>query len=257
MAGHRAVMDLGRKEWMAALDLAESDIPHAVILEGSWWREQRTAWRLGQLEEVRELAFPDMFLGYRRGRPVVYSCVYGAPRAVELAHLFGVLGTRRMVMIGTCGALHGGLSTGDVVVPSVAVAKEGLAHLYGVSDTVEADPGLTVLGRRRLMERDIRAADSLHLSWVSIFAQSGAMVAGWRERGYGSVDMEAATLYAVARHFGFVATALLVVWDQLDQDRSFLDPLTEAQQARLDAANEAVFDVALSITLDSGEGELR
>ena len=256
MAGHRAVMDLGRDEWMAALGLAESDVPEAVIMEGSWWREQRTAWRLGLLDDVRELAFPDMFLGYRHGKPVVYSCVYGAPRAVELAHLFGVLGTPRMVMIGTCGALHGGLVTGDVVAPSVAVAREGVAHLYGAPDTVEGDPELTRLGRRRLMEREIRAADSLHLSWVSIFAQSGAMVSGWRERGYGSVDMEAATLYAVARYFGFAATALLVVWDQLDQDRSFLDPLTEQQQARLDAANEAVFEVALSITLDDASGEV-
>ncbi len=255
MGRHKAVMDLGSDEWMAALGIAEADIPHAVILEGSWWREQRTAWRLSRLEDVRELAFPDMFLGYRQGRPVGYSCVYGAPRAVEPAHLFGVLGTPRMVMIGTCGALHAGLSTGDVVVPSVAVAREGVAHLYGASDTVEADPSLSGLGRRRLMERNIRAADSLHLSWVSIFAQSGAMVAEWRDHGYGSVDMEAATLYAVARSSGFAATALLVVWDQLDQDRSFLDPLNEAQQARLDAANEAVFDVALSITLDADPGE--
>ena len=255
MDRHRAVMDLGRDEWMAALGIAEDDIPHAVILEGSWWREQRTAWRLSRLEDVRELAFPDMFLGYRQGRPVVYSCVYGAPRAVEPAHLFGVLGTPRMVMIGTCGALHAGLSTGDVVVPSVAVAREGVARLYEASGTIDADPGLTGLGRRRLMERDFRAADSLHLSWVSIFAQSGAMVAEWRDRGYGSVDMEAATLYAVARYFGFAAAALLVVWDQLDQDRSFLDPLTGAQQARLDAANEAVFDVALSIALDEAPGE--
>ncbi len=255
MARHKAVMDLGRDEWMGALGIPEADVPHAVILEGSWWREQRTAWRLSRLEDVRELAFPDMFLGYRQGRPVVYSCVYGAPRAVEPAHLFGVLGTPRMVMIGTCGALHAGLSTGDVVVPSVAVAREGVAHLYGASDTVEADPTLSGLARRRLMERNIRAADSLHLSWVSIFAQSGAMVSEWRDHGYGSVDMEAATLYAVARSSGFAATALLVVWDQLDQDRSFLDPLTEAQQARLDAANEAVFDVALSITLDADPGE--
>lgn len=251
MDRHRAVMDLGRDEWMAALGIAEDDIPHAVVLEGSWWREQRTAWRLSRLEDVRELAFPDMFLGYRQGRPVVYSCVYGAPRAVEPAHLFGLLGTPRMVMIGTCGALHAGLSTGDVVVPSAAVAREGVARLYAASGTIDADPGLTGLGRRRLMERDIRAADSLHLSWVSIFAQSGAMVAEWRDRGYGSVDMEAATLYAVARYFGFAAAALLVVWDQLDQDRSFLDPLTGAQRARLDAANEAVFDVALSIALDA------
>ena len=249
MTGRKAVMDLGRDDWLAALGMDAVDIPRAVIMEGSWWRAERTAWRLGRLDEVRELAFPDMFWGRWRGSPVVYSCVYGAPRAVELAHLFGVLGTPRMVMIGTCGALDPGLATGDVVAPSTAVAREGVAHLYGASDAVAADPRLTELGRTELEARGVRAADSLHLTWSSIFAQSGAMVEEWRERGYGSVDMEAATLYAVARYFGFEAAALLAVWDQLDADRSFLDPLTPEEQARLDAANAAVFEAALSITL--------
>ncbi|MYD05153.1 MAG: nucleoside phosphorylase [Acidimicrobiia bacterium] len=250
MGKHRAVMDLERNEWIAALGIAEEDIPHAVILEGSWWRAQRTEWRLSLLEEVRELAFPDLFLGYWKGRPVVYSCIYGAARAVEPAHLFGVLGTPRMAMIGTCGALHPGLTTGDVVVPSVAVPREGVAHLYGAGETVEADPHLTRQGRRYLMERDIKAADSMHLSWVSIFAQSGAMVADWRRSGYESVDMEAATLFAVAQHYGFEAVAFLVVWDQLDLDRSFLDPLDPRGQARLNQANQAVFEAALAVLLD-------
>ena len=93
--------------------------------------------------------------------------------------------------------------------------------------------------------------DSLHLTWSSIFAQSGAMVEEWRETGHGSVDMEAATLFAVARHFGFAAAALLAVWDQLTADRSFLDPLTAEEQTSLDASNTAVFEVALEIALDS------
>jgi len=75
------------------------------------------------------------------------------------------------------------------------------------------------------------------------------MVEEWRERGYGSVDMEAATLFAVAKHFGFAATALLVVWDQLTADRSFLDPLTPKDQTRLNAANTAVFETALGLAL--------
>ncbi|MDE0131752.1 MAG: hypothetical protein OXQ32_05755 [bacterium] len=95
--------------------------------------------------------------------------------------------------------------------------------------------------------RGIPTADSLHLTWSSIFAHSGAMVEEWREAGYRSVDMEAATLFAVAKHFGFAATALLAVWDQLTADRSFLDPLTPEEEARLDAANKAVFEAALDI----------
>jgi len=252
---HRAVMDLGREEWLDALGMDAADIPKAVIMEGSWWRAQRTEWRLSYLDDVRELAFPDMFYGYWQGTPVVYSCVYGAPRAVELAHLFGVLGTSRMVMIGTCGALDPGLTTGDVVVPSRTVAREGVAHLYRTvaEDTgvVLSDPNLTDLGRAALESRGIRPADSLHLTWSSIFAQSGAMVDEWREAGYGSVDMEAATLFAVAKHFGFAATAFLVVWDQLTADRSFLDPLTHKEQTRLDAANTAAFETALETALPS------
>ncbi len=248
---HRAVMDLGREEWLDALGMDAADIPQAVIMEGSWWRAQRTEWRLSYLDDVRELAFPDMFYGFWQGSPVVYSCVYGAPRAVELAHLFGVLGTQRMVMIGTCGALDPRLVTGDVVVPSRAVAREGVAHLYKTvaEDTaiILSDPDLTEMGRAGLENRGIITADTLHLTWSSIFAQSGEMVEEWREAGYGSVDMEAATLFAVAKHFRFACTALLVVWDQLTADRSFLDPLTPEEEARLDAANSAVFEAALEI----------
>ena len=248
---HRAVMDLGREEWLDALGMDATDIPKAVIMEGSWWRAQRTEWRLSYLDDVRELAFPDIFYGFWQGTPVVYSCVYGAPRAAELAHLFGVLGTPRMVMIGTCGALDPDLATGDVVVPSRAVAQEGVAHLYKTletyTDIVSSDLHLTATGRASLESRGIRTADSLHLTWSSIFAQSGAMVEEWREEGYGSVDMEAATLFAVAKHFGFAATAMLVVWDQLTADRSFLDPLSAEEQTRLDAANTAVFEGTLEI----------
>ncbi|MXW15761.1 MAG: nucleoside phosphorylase, partial [Rhodothermaceae bacterium] len=193
------------------------------------------------------------FYGFWQGTPIVYSCVYGAPRAVELAHLFGVLGTPRMVMIGTCGALDPGLATGNVVVPSQAVAREGVAHLYGrvAEDTgiVPSDPDLTAQARAALEGRGVRTANPLHLTWSSIFAQSGAMVEEWRESGYGSVDMEAATLFAVAKHFGFAAAALLVVWDQLTADRSFLDPLTPKEQSRLDAANAAVFEATLDFVM--------
>ena len=249
MSRRQAVMDLGPDEWLDALGIDKGDIPRAVIMEGSWWREQRTAWRLSSLDNVRELAFPDMFLGRWQNVPVVYSCVYGAARAVELAHLFGVLGTPRMVMIGTCGALDPALATGDVVVPSTAVAREGVAQLYGVPDKVESDQGLTRAARSALETSGIRTWDVLHLTWSSIFAQSGAMVEEWKQLGYGSVDMEAATLYAVARHFGFAATALLAVWDQLDNDRSFLDPLSAEEQDALDTANASVFEAALEITI--------
>lgn len=244
---YHGVMDLTRDDWLGALDLAEGDIPRAVIMEGSWWRALRNEWRLGYLDEVRELAFPDMFWGRWRGSPVVYSCVYGAPRAVELAHLFAVLGSKLVVTIGTCGAVRKGLNPGDVVVPERVVPREGIARLYGSAEVVEADSVLSARARQVLSRRGVSAHDVLHLTWHSIFAQTAEMVEEWHGEGIASVDMEAATALAVARHFGVPSIAMLVVWDLLDRGTSFLDPLGDEHQQALDRGNLAVFETALSL----------
>ena len=63
MIAFRSIMDITADEWLHAMKLPEKDVPDAVIVEGSWWRQQRTTWRLGYLVDVRELAFPDIFWG--------------------------------------------------------------------------------------------------------------------------------------------------------------------------------------------------
>ncbi|GBE24563.1 MAG TPA: hypothetical protein ENG98_01785 [Actinobacteria bacterium] len=243
----RSLMDIMPAEWQQALELDDADIPVAVISEGSWWRAQRTDWRLGMLDDVRELVFPDMFLGRWHDRPIVYCCAYGAPRAVEVAHLFGSLGTRLAVQIGTCGGLQGDLRPGDVVVPDIAICHEGIASIYGAGERTSADSEWSATARSNLEDRGFRVHNGIHLTWYSIFAQSGAMVEQWRDTGYLSVDMETATTLAVANHFDMSGVSLLVVWDELVRGRSFLDRMDRADQARLDRANAAVFEVALDL----------
>jgi len=246
-SGARSIMDLTPGEWQRALGIADDDIPVAIISEGSWWREQRTQWRLGELEDVRELTFPDMFLGRWHDRPVVYACAYGAPRAVEVAHLFGSLGTRLAVQIGTCGGLQRGLRPGDIVVPDVVACEEGIARVYGATETTTADKERSATARGSLENRGFRVHNGVHLTWYSIFAQSADMVTKWSDAGHLSVDMETATTLAVAKHFGMSAVSMLAVWDELLAGRSFLDPLGPDEQDSLDAANAAVFEVALEL----------
>lgn len=246
-AAARSTMDVGSEEWQRALRLDDADLPVAIISEGSWWRQQRTSWRLGTLDDVRELAFPDIFLGKWHNRPVAYCCAYGAPRAVEIVHLFGCLGAALAVQIGTCGSLQGELRPGDIVVPDVAVCQEGIAAIYGAVDRTYADPEWSDRARSLLTARDHTVHDGTNLTWFSIFAQSGAMVEAWHDAGYLSVDMETATTLAVSRYFDMPAVSMLVVWDDLLAGRSFLDPLTPTQQESLDRSNKAVFEVALEL----------
>ncbi len=243
----RSTMDMRSEEWQRALRLDDADLPVAIISEGSWWRQQRTRWRLSALSNVRELAFPDIFLGRWHDRPVAYCCAYGAPRAVEIIHLFGCLGAALAVQIGTCGGLQGELRPGDIVVPDLAVCQEGIARIYGAGDYTQADPEWSDRARSLLATRDHTVHNGANLTWFSIFAQSGAMVEAWHDAGYLSVDMETATTLAVSRYFDMPAVSMLVVWDELLVGRSFLDPLTANQQQSLERGNEAVFEVALDL----------
>ncbi len=98
-----AILDHSDQIWRDALGMPEGQEPVALILEGTWWRETATAARLALLEDVRELEFPDMFVGTWHGLSIAYCCAYGAARAVEPAHIFAQMGTPVLIQIGTCG----------------------------------------------------------------------------------------------------------------------------------------------------------
>ncbi|MCY4008494.1 MAG: hypothetical protein OXF22_01920 [Anaerolineaceae bacterium] len=240
-------MDLTAEEWLGALQMQKDEIPDAVIVEGSWWRAQRNEWRLSYLQDVRELHFPDIFWGRWRGRKIAYCCAYGAPRTNEIIHLFAILGVRLAIQIGTCGGLAEGLQPGDIILPRTAACREGVAQLYGATEISYGDEAGLHRAHHSLQQLGRRSLIGPHLTWASLFAQRGQDIQQWHEEGFLGVDMETATTYAVANHFNVPAISLLVVWDLLLNNRSFLDPLSDAEQNELDRSNEAVYTVALDL----------
>ncbi len=247
MLNFRSIMDIEANEWLIALGLTEQEIPDTVIVEGSWWRAQRQEWRLGLLSDVRELNFPDIYWGRWKDTKVAFCMAYGAPRTVEIMHLFGVLGTKLAVQIGTCGGLQTHLNPGDIVVPNVAIGREGVAHMYSTDATRGTTQWLD-RAQTQLKSRQHTVYRGTHMTWSSLFTETVNMMEVWHHAGYLSVDMETATTYAVAQHFGMSAVSMLVVWDELTSGRRFLDPLTDEEQTKLDRANASVFDVALELT---------
>ncbi len=243
----RSILDVTRAEWLQGLGLAENEIPDAVIVEGSWWRAERQAWRLSYLTDVRELGFPDIFWGNYRGKKVAFCMAYGAPRAVEIIYLFCFLGARLAVQIGTCGGLQSYLQSGDIILPESALGRDGVAHLFGDREAAFADARWVQYAERALHSRDLRCYRGGHITFSSLFAETPAMMAAWHQAGLLSVDMETATTLSVAADFGVPALSLLVVWDDLTRGKRFLDPMGEAELTALNTANQAVYEVALDL----------
>ena len=242
-----AILDLPKDIWFAGLGLTPDTLPDALILEGTWWRKTAEADRLGQLTDVREAALPDIFLGRHGDARIAYCCAYGAARAVEPAHVFAQMGVPLIVQIGTCGALAPGLGAGSVMVPDLALARDGVSGSYGGDAAVALDVRTNRAARKALDGMGIPHHNGTHLTWTSLFAQSDAICAEWGAEGIATVDMEAAAVATVARRFGSRATALLAVWDALAEGKTFLDPLPAADEAALRRANAATFTVALAL----------
>ena len=243
----QSIMDIKAAEWLDAMKLSADDVPNVVIVEGSWWRQQRTDWRLSYLTDVRELEFPDIYWGRWKDKKVVFCCAYGAARTVEIIHLFGVVGTKLAVQIGTCGGLQSHLKPGDIILPEVAFCREGIAHMYGAPDAV--------IGSRYWIDRAQTLLDAKghatyrgpHVTWSSLFTETAQMMEAWHQAGCLAVEMETATTFAVARYFDMSAVSMVVVWDDLTRGRRFLDPLSEGDQAALDRANQSIYETALAL----------
>lgn len=237
-----------RRDWLTALGLAAGDIPRLLVLEGSWWQRERTAQRLACLEDTRELAFPEFHHGWFHGVPVLYSCAYGAPRAVEPVHILGELGTPVVVQIGSCGGLQEQVHTGDIVLPETATIGEGASQYYDGHGASTACTDLVDRAEREFLHRGFRVHRGPHVTTSALLAQPPERVQAWHRDGHLAVDMETSAVFSAARHFGMRAVSLLYAWDELLRDRSWLDPFVAEEQAAHARANAVLMDVALTFS---------
>ena len=146
----------------------------------------------------------------------IQSTGMGGPSAALVVSELIDLGARRLIRVGTCGALAGGLQLGDLLIATEAISADGTSRALGAGDRTPATPGLlaAVTGAAGEAERDM--ASSAHAGLAPLALQPAAVVEQvGADHGAGAlaVEMEAATVFALAAVRGVEAAALLVVSD--------------------------------------------
>ena len=240
-------MTLTKEGWLECAGLIETEVPDLLILEGTWWHKERYKMRLSYLENVRELTFPNMFLGTYKHKKIMFCCAYGAPRAVEPIHAFAHMGTRRVVQIGSCGGLQAGVATGDILLSERAKIGEGASQYYGKTEVSEPTRRLVDKAQIEFETRGFKVHRGPHLTTSALFVQPPEQVASWKDAGYLGVDMETSAVFSAAAFFGMEAASLLFVWDELLNDRTWLDTFSPKETKRQEDANRAIFEVALAL----------
>lgn len=202
------------------LEAAAADFAPSVLLPGDPRRAAYVAERfLADVRKVNEVRNAWGFTGSYEGVPVsVLGTGMGMPSigiyATELVRFYGA---KRLIRIGTCGAIQDELLLGDVVVGSVASTDSTFPAtvLDGLPLSLPADYDLLEcavrLGRARSDGR-------LHVGpiWsADVFYDPRPINERLLAQGVLAVEMEAAALYALGIAERFAALTVLTVSDHI------------------------------------------
>jgi len=148
----------------------------------------------------------------------------GGPSAAIVCEELIALGARRLVRIGTCGALDASIELGTLLAAETVLPADGTSAALGANGALKPDRGLLA----RLLDAGARPA-TIATSDLFYDPREDA-TAGWIERGAVAVEMEAATILQVAGRRGVAAACVLGVSDVATSDgarRMTPDEMTE------------------------------
>jgi DeoD family purine-nucleoside phosphorylase len=127
----------------------------------------------------------------------------GASTAIVVEELI-MLGARRLLRVGTCGALADGLELGQLLKASAALPEDGASRMLGARAPLAPDPAL---------QRGLQAPEGVIVSSDLFYDPDPGRADRFRAAGAVAIEMEAATLFAVAARHGLAAACVCVVSD--------------------------------------------
>jgi len=166
----------------------------------------------------------------------IQSTGMGGPSAAIVIAELAELGARRLLRVGTCGALTSTLALGDLLVVTEAISGDGTSRALGAVGPVAPDAELLAA----LISAGGGQAQTGPVVSTDLFYDGpDGEQDEWIAAGAMAVEMEAATLFALAGRRGLEAAALLVVSDLL------LDGRNRISQEELLAAEHRLGETAV------------
>jgi purine-nucleoside phosphorylase len=199
---------------------APGEFAPLVLMPGDPRRARRIAESF--LQEARQVTDIRGILGYtghRAGVPMsVLASGMGVPSiSIYATELFRYYGVRRIVRVGTAGAIPQRIAVGDVVVASAAHTDSGVGRLPGQGVTLSLTPSYGLL--RAAVDTANSLGGAVHVGPVftsdHFYLDRPGVFDALEARGTLAVEMEAAGLYAVAAAEGGEALAVLTVSDHI------------------------------------------
>jgi len=151
-------------------------------------------------------------------------------------------GVDTVIAYGTAGALYKNMETGTIIIPTAATRDEGTSYHYMPdTDEVEQNPETLAILREEMHKCGIEWVGGKTWTTDAIYRETVGKREMMKERGCVCVDMECASLLAVAKFRGISFVQFLIILDNIDEDAPKTDYGLYQQRYR-----EELFDMALA-----------
>jgi uridine phosphorylase len=172
------------------------------------------------------------------GRPLtIQSTGMGGPSAAIVVAELVQLGAGTLLCVGTCGALRPEIAAGDLLIVTEAICEDGTSRALAAAERVA--PSAALVSALATAGAD-EARQVVAVSTDLFYDRPPGERERWTALGASAVEMETATLLALARRRGVRAGSVLLAADAVDLDgsRRRIDP------ERLERAERALGQLA-------------
>jgi len=223
---------IGPDEYRKDFGLTENYQVTGFLCHGTWKREEelnnlRAA--LGELDikfKLNELpAFLRNMVEIQIGNKRIWFDVpYGGAMLSEYLHIACLLGSKKNILVGSCGGLSPKINACDCVIPSWTYGDESSTRMYTPEkgDNHHFPDKSLVNNLKARLNSNLKIFEGPTITCQAMLAESWEDVQKWSKEGYLGVEMEASTVFAVSNNFGVPSAALLVVGDNLIKEENVL-----------------------------------
>jgi purine-nucleoside phosphorylase len=176
------------------------------------------------------------------GRPLtIQSTGMGGPSAAIVISELAELGADTFVRVGTCGSLATEIGLGELVIVTEAICEDGASRALASAERIAPEPALLArliaagqaspAGEAIAAEEGAAVRQAVVVSTDLFYDRPAGECERWTALGAAAVELETATLLALARRRGLSAAALLLVADVIGADGSRLRIAPESMRA--------------------------
>mgnify|MGYP006287638259 CR=1 FL=1 len=189
------------------------DVHDIALIPGDPGRVDRIAGHCEDAETVAQNREYKLVNATYEGVPLtICSTGIGCPSAAIAVEELANVGVETFIRVGTTGALQSDIEIGDMIVATGAAKNEGTSKRYEAAE-YPAVPDYDVLSA--LVDSAEENGEDVHVGPIAsddaYYAETDEYVTDWEAAGILSVEMEAATVFTLARRKGLQAGAICTV----------------------------------------------